>query len=174
MCLRICPAASSRPLPTPSTPTLLLMVVRFFEPLRTSARMRFSGMPHSPNPPIIIVAPSNTSRMASSALATTLFIARRILNENGSSRHGKELLIFDWKPQSLIPGDFCLNHQKSTVFPAGPNPLQPVRPFKLIHQLPRSQILPDVCQPLLHFEQCFLKILAVGDGNVSPHRVRTR
>ena len=50
----ICPAASSRPLPTPSTPTLLLMVVRFFVPLRTSARMRFSGMPHSPKPPTMI------------------------------------------------------------------------------------------------------------------------
>src|SRR5579872_5113315 len=50
------------------------MVRRFFVPLRTSARIRFSGIPHKPNPPIMIVAPSNTSRIASSALATTLFI----------------------------------------------------------------------------------------------------
>ena len=35
-------------MPKPSTPTLLLMVVRFFTPLRTSARIRFSGMPHKP------------------------------------------------------------------------------------------------------------------------------
>src|SRR6266536_6628598 len=73
---RICPAESSRPIPYPSTPTLLLIVVRFFVPLRASARMRFSGMPHRPKPPIMMVEPSGTSRMASSALATTFFIAK--------------------------------------------------------------------------------------------------
>src|SRR6266498_1596106 len=59
----------------PSTPTLLLMVVRFFTPLRTRARSRFSGTPHKPKPPTMIVAPSGMSRTASSALATSLFIA---------------------------------------------------------------------------------------------------
>src|SRR5246127_2259542 len=57
------------------------MVCRSFVPLRTSARIRFSGIPHNPKPPIMRGAPSNTSRTASSALATTLFIAKRILNE---------------------------------------------------------------------------------------------
>src|SRR5215468_6423921 len=61
-------------MPQPSTPTLLLMVVRFFTPLRTRARIRFSGMPHRPNPPTIMVAPSKTSRIDSSAFATTLVI----------------------------------------------------------------------------------------------------
>src|SRR5438128_507824 len=37
--------------------------------------MRFSGMPHRPNPPIMIVAPSGIRATASAALATTLFIA---------------------------------------------------------------------------------------------------
>ena len=81
MCCRICPFASSSPMPNPSTPTLLLMVVRFFTPLRPRARIRFSGMPHSPNPPTMMVAPSKMSRMASSALATTLFIGKGILNQ---------------------------------------------------------------------------------------------
>src|ERR671937_2216649 len=37
--------------------------------------MRFSGMPHRPKPPIMIVAPSGIGATASDALATTLFIA---------------------------------------------------------------------------------------------------
>jgi hypothetical protein len=36
--------------------------------------MSFSGMPHSPKPPIMIVAPSGIAATASSALASTLFI----------------------------------------------------------------------------------------------------
>ena len=83
------PAASSSPMPRPSTPTLLLMVVRFFTPLRTRARIRFSGIPHSPNPPTMMVAPSKISLMASSALATTLFIGTRILKrKRPPQRHG--------------------------------------------------------------------------------------
>src|SRR6478752_5867796 len=50
------------------------MMVRAFVPRCRSAAMRFSGMPHSPKPPIIIVAPSGISATASSALARTLFI----------------------------------------------------------------------------------------------------
>ena len=64
-------------MPSPSTPTLLLMVYRFFVPLRANARIRFSGIPQSPKPPTIMVAPSNTSWMASSALATTLFMQKK-------------------------------------------------------------------------------------------------
>src|SRR5579864_794074 len=52
------------------------MVVRFFTPRRTSARIKFSGIPHSPKPPIMMVAPSGMSRIASSELATSLFIAQ--------------------------------------------------------------------------------------------------
>src|SRR6266700_208350 len=62
-------------MPYPSTPTLLLMVVRFFLPFRASARMRFSGMPHRPKPAVMLVAQSGTSRMESSDLARTLFNA---------------------------------------------------------------------------------------------------
>src|SRR5262245_20940957 len=36
--------------------------------------MRFSGMPHSPKPPIMIVAPSWMSSIAFSAVSTTLFM----------------------------------------------------------------------------------------------------
>src|SRR6266446_5620044 len=90
MCLRICPAASSIPMAYPSTLTLLLMVVRFFTPLRTSARIRFSGIPHRPNPPTMTVAPSKTSRMASSALATTLFIGEIVKQFTTGTQSHKE------------------------------------------------------------------------------------
>src|SRR5512146_666573 len=72
---RICPAASSRPTPNPSTPALLLTVVRFLVPFLTRARIKFSGLPHRPKPPIMMLAPSGISRTASSALPTTLFIS---------------------------------------------------------------------------------------------------
>src|ERR1019366_3584741 len=75
MCRRIWPFDRSSPTPAPSTPALLLMVVRFLTPLSARARIRFSGIPHKPNPPTMMVAPSNTSWIASSALATTLCIA---------------------------------------------------------------------------------------------------
>src|SRR5215469_5440369 len=60
-------------MPNPSTPTLLLIVFRSLTPLSTSARMRFSGMPQRPKPPIIMVAPSGMSPTAWSELAITLF-----------------------------------------------------------------------------------------------------
>src|ERR1051325_4082883 len=72
--LRICRVCSSRPRPQSSTPALLETQVRFFTPRLTSALMRFSGMPQRPKPPTTSVAPSNTSRTASSADATTLLI----------------------------------------------------------------------------------------------------
>ena len=63
-------------MPKSSTPALLLMMVRALVPRARSAAMRFSGMPHSPKPPIMMVAPSGISATASSALARTLFIER--------------------------------------------------------------------------------------------------
>src|SRR5712691_1143625 len=67
------PASSIKPMPKPSTPMLLLIVCNPFTPLRTSAAIRFSGTPHSPKPPSMIVQPSLISATALSALATTLF-----------------------------------------------------------------------------------------------------
>src|SRR5690349_11859245 len=61
-------------MPKLSTPALLLMMVRFLEPRRFKAAIRFSGMPQSPKPPIMIVAPSGTTATASSAVASTLSI----------------------------------------------------------------------------------------------------
>src|SRR3954471_19915251 len=68
------------PAPNWSMPTLLLMTVRFLVPRACSARMRFSGMPHRPKPPIMIDAPSGTSAAATSALGRTLFTGRIILS----------------------------------------------------------------------------------------------
>src|SRR5437773_3956072 len=65
--------SSSRPSPKVFTPALLLITVRSFVPLRRIASIRFSGMPHSPNPPTMMVAPSSTSATAASALGKTLF-----------------------------------------------------------------------------------------------------
>src|SRR5262245_22929462 len=50
------------------------MQVRFLIPFFTRAAIQFSGIPHNPNPPSIITAPSLMSLMASAAEATTLFI----------------------------------------------------------------------------------------------------
>src|SRR5580692_6898726 len=149
----ICPAASSNPFPTPSTPTLLLMVLRFFVPLRASARIRFSGMPHRPKPPIMIDAPSNTSRMASSALATTLFI-EPILND---LYHGETE---SWR---MMTSSF-LRH----AFP------QRMREFKFFRQLARCQIFTNVRQVLLQLPQCVFDIFLVADRDVTPHGVRAR
>src|ERR1700731_4609641 len=74
MCEAIIPASSIRPMPKPSTPMLLLMVCRPLTPFRTSAAIRFSGMPHSPKPPIITVGPSGMSATAASDVAITLFM----------------------------------------------------------------------------------------------------
>ena len=47
----ICRVSSSRPRPTPSTPALLEMTVRFFAPGSFSASISASGMPQRPKPP---------------------------------------------------------------------------------------------------------------------------
>src|SRR5439155_791698 len=65
--------SSSRPSPKVFTPALLLITVRSFVPLRRIASIRFSGMPHRPNPPTMMLAPSGTSATAASALGKTLF-----------------------------------------------------------------------------------------------------
>src|SRR5204863_1717525 len=61
-------------MPKSSTPALLEIQVRFFVPFLTNAFIQFSGIPHKPNPPNIITAPSSISCIAASAFATTLFI----------------------------------------------------------------------------------------------------
>src|SRR5260221_1512923 len=63
------------PIPKSSTPALLLITVRFFVPRACSAAISVSGMPQSPNPPIMMVAPSGIPATASDAPASTLFIA---------------------------------------------------------------------------------------------------
>ena len=50
-----CRVVSKTPIPKPSTPALFPTMVRPFTPLSRSAAMRFSGMPHRPNPPAAIV-----------------------------------------------------------------------------------------------------------------------
>src|ERR1041385_831907 len=60
-------------MPNPSTPALLLMIVRWRTPFSRSASTRFSGIPDSPNPPIMMDAPSWMSAIASRASRTTLF-----------------------------------------------------------------------------------------------------
>src|SRR6266702_1202508 len=59
-------------MPKSSTPALLLTTMRSLVPLLRTAAIRFSGMPHSPKPPIKIVMPSRKLAMASSADAMRL------------------------------------------------------------------------------------------------------
>ncbi len=67
-------------------PALLLMTVRFFVPRRSSAASRFSGLPQTPKPPTISVAPSGIRATASSAERRTLSI-RPIIRIVGHVRH---------------------------------------------------------------------------------------
>src|SRR5689334_22540186 len=75
------PASSIRAMPWPSMPTLFEMVCRFETLLRTSAAIRFSGTPHSPKPPIMMLEPSAMSAIAASAVATILFTGPSIAVE---------------------------------------------------------------------------------------------
>src|SRR5258708_18006568 len=61
-------------MPKPSTPILLLIVCSPVTRRRTSAAIRFSGIPQSPKPPSITVEPEAISATASSADETTLFM----------------------------------------------------------------------------------------------------
>src|SRR5436190_21307379 len=63
-------------MPKSLVPALLLMTVRSFAPCWRRAAMRFSGIPHRPKPEIMMDAPSGTSRTASAASLTTLFMER--------------------------------------------------------------------------------------------------
>src|SRR5207253_8885235 len=52
--------------------------------------------------------------------------------------------------------------------------LQVMCALKLFRKLARVEILTNVSQPLFQFEESFLDVLLVGEGDVAPHRVRTR
>src|ERR1700730_3038284 len=54
-------------MPKSSIPALLLTMVRFLVPLRRTAAIKLSGIPHNPNPPINMVTPSVNFSMAESA-----------------------------------------------------------------------------------------------------------
>src|SRR6478752_1236222 len=55
-------------------PALLETQVKFLEPLRRVASIKFSGIPLVPNPPTRMVTPSDSLAIAASALATRLSI----------------------------------------------------------------------------------------------------
>src|SRR3954470_18719166 len=77
--LRIWRVSSSSPRPKPSTPALLEITVRSRAPLSRSARIRFSGMPHSPNPPDITDMPSLV-RPASADFASAKTLPARFIS----------------------------------------------------------------------------------------------
>src|SRR6185503_6710638 len=84
-----CFALTSIRTPKSSTPGLLLMTVRFLVPRACSALMRFSGRPHRPKPPHMIVAPSGIRATASAALLITLFMSVIILHQLGAPFRGR-------------------------------------------------------------------------------------
>src|ERR1700674_3757918 len=166
MCRRIWPFARSSPTPKPSTPALLLMVVRFLTPLWTRARIRFSGFPHKPNPPTMMVAPSNTSWIASSALATTLCMAGEFYKKSGHLIIGPsgEFKSSD-DPMARSPDFLRLSALPWRTFS------QLVRAFEFRCQFPRVQILANVRETLFQLLQRVAQVLAIGDGDVAPHRI---
>src|SRR3954447_650323 len=94
------------PRPLSVVPQLFETMVRFFTPLRWMASIRFSGLPHRPNPPDMITAPSCMSRMASSALPTTLFIEPPKPGSVGTrSRANPGSIAFDDQGDALAAAD---------------------------------------------------------------------
>src|SRR5947209_16353182 len=76
-------------MPKSSTPALFPTMVRSLTPLSTNARIRFSGMPHSPKPPAAMVIPSfSRPCSADSASAWTLLITGPFINVTGGHRVG--------------------------------------------------------------------------------------
>src|SRR6185437_5241903 len=78
-------------------PGLLDATVRFFVPARSTAVIRFSGIPHNPKPPIRIVAPSRNPFMATSALGTRLSIRRSPLSRLAGGRPPTNTINFETK-----------------------------------------------------------------------------
>ncbi len=65
--LETCLFFNSNDNPYSVVPHSLDINVRFYVPHLAVALIKFSGIPHSPNPPATILAPSNKSCVASSA-----------------------------------------------------------------------------------------------------------
>src|SRR4029077_8897083 len=138
------------------------MVVRFLTPLWTRARIRFSGFPHKPNPPTMMVAPSNTSWIASSALATTLCIAGEfykksdhlIIGPSGEFKSSDD-------PMAQLPDFLRASALPWRTFS------QLVRALKFRSQFPRVQIFADVREALFQLLQRMSNILLVGDGDIA-------
>src|SRR3984885_8565934 len=79
-----CRALSSKPMPKSSTPALFPTMVRSLTPLSTRAWIRFSGMPHRPNPPAAMVMPSfSRPCKADSASGWTLLMAGPFIDGHG-------------------------------------------------------------------------------------------
>src|SRR5712691_5526788 len=150
-------------MPKSSTPALFETTVRFLQPLRRKAAIRFSGMPQTPNPPIRIVTWSRTCSIAASAFATRLSIT--LLLETGRLR-----------PQG------CRTHSQPDAFPAGRFPggslLQTPQDFiefvsgdELVLELPAGEARAQVLDGLGDAVQCPGNIFGVGQPDIAPHRV---
>src|SRR5437899_5369753 len=76
MILRTRRALSSAASPVSPLPALLLMTVRSLAPCAIKASISAAGWPATPKPPIMTVAPSRTSAIAASTVATVLSTMR--------------------------------------------------------------------------------------------------
>src|ERR1700742_4178090 len=83
-------ASSISPIPQPSTPTLLAIVCSPVTFRRTSAAIRFSGTPHIPKPPTMMLEPSAISATAASEFATTLFTGHQYSDGYGQADADKK------------------------------------------------------------------------------------
>jgi len=121
-----------------------------------------------------MVAPSNTSRIASSALAMTLFI-EGILNQvhqGGTKTRNLRLRIFNpnWNYGHSVADSFVPT-TKSELSPclcvAAVDSSQWCALSNSAANSRESRILPDMRQALLQFEECIAKIPLVGDGDIA-------
>src|SRR3954454_4034304 len=96
------PFSSSSPSPQPSTPALFETASSSRVPASSTAWISTVGIPHSPNPPTAIVAPSATSATASSAEPTTLSISASHSSESDPSAFSPSRLPRVSRTRSLL------------------------------------------------------------------------
>src|SRR5439155_22215217 len=96
-------------MPKSLVPALLLIRVRSLAPWSRRAAMRFSGIPHRPKPETMMEAPSETSRTASAASFTNLFMEKSLRGPQGrrpvdDSRRKRRS---PWRERSTPPSGGC-------------------------------------------------------------------
>src|SRR5580704_5456275 len=110
-------------MPNSEVPGLFEIAVMFFVPARRSAAIKFSGMPQTPKPPIMIEAPSVMRLTATSALATVLSIRFPVLHFNAHSNANCEAVYRRrWRRKTPLPVRAAADARAGARLPARADP----------------------------------------------------